>query len=237
MSATDGQGLSGQELHKRTAARRAADMVRHGDIVGLGTGSTARYMIERLGERVAEGLEILAIPTSEASAAQARALGIGLTDFASHRRLDIAIDGADEVQRGPLHLTKGLGGALLREKIVARAAKRFVVIVDGTKPVDHLGERAPIPVEVVSFGWECAADYLAQAGAKGVTLRRDRAGEVFLSDNGNVILDCAFGPIGDPAALAARIDTITGVVEHGMFIGMADEVLVATAEGIESWRG
>ena len=143
---------SDMETHKRTAARQAADMVKSGMVVGLGTGSTATYMIERLGERITEGLHIVGIPTSEDSARKAKKAGIPLTDFAAHRRLDIAIDGADEVQRGPLHLIKGLGGALLREKIVAQAAKKFVVIVDGSKPVDHLGERAPIPVEVISFG-------------------------------------------------------------------------------------
>ncbi|MBF0869586.1 ribose-5-phosphate isomerase RpiA [Gluconobacter japonicus] len=227
---------SDMEIHKRTAARQAADMVKSGMVVGLGTGSTATYMIERLGERITEGLHIVGIPTSEDSARKAKKAGIPLTDFAAHRRLDIAIDGADEVQRGPLHLIKGLGGALLREKIVAQAAKKFVVIVDGSKPVDHLGERVPIPVEVISFGWECTAERLSACGAKGVKPRTDRDGNLFVSDNGNMILDCTFGPIEDPEELARQIDAIVGVVEHGMFLNMASEVLVATEQGVERWE-
>ncbi|ANQ41250.1 ribose 5-phosphate isomerase A [Gluconobacter thailandicus F149-1 = NBRC 100600] len=227
---------SDMETHKRTAARRAADMVKSGMVVGLGTGSTATYMIERLGERVAEGLHIVGIPTSEDSARKAEKAGIPLTDFAAHRRIDIAIDGADEVQRGSLNLIKGLGGALLREKIVAQAAKKFVVIVDGSKPVDHLGERAPVPVEVISFGWECTAERLSACGAKGVKPRTDRDGNLFVSDNRNMILDCTFGPIEDPEELARQIDAIVGVVEHGMFLNMASEVLVATEQGVERWE-
>ncbi|MFT9448116.1 ribose-5-phosphate isomerase RpiA [Gluconobacter japonicus] len=227
---------SDMEIHKRTAARQAADMVKSGMVVGLGTGSTATYMIERLGERITEGLHIVGIPTSEDSARKAKKAGIPLTDFAAHRRLDIAIDGADEVQRGPLHLIKGLGGALLREKIVAQAAKKFVVIVDGSKPVDHLGERAPVPVEVISFGWECTAERLSACGAKGVKPRTDRDGNLFVSDNGNMILDCTFGPIEDPEELARQIDAIVGVVEHGMFLNMTSEVLVATEQGVERWE-
>ncbi|MGC5747237.1 ribose-5-phosphate isomerase RpiA [Gluconobacter sp. NFX36] len=227
---------SDMETHKRTAARQAADMVKSGMVVGLGTGSTATYMIERLGERITEGLHIVGIPTSEDSARKAKKAGIPLTDFAAHRRLDIAIDGADEVQRGPLHLIKGLGGALLREKIVAQAAKKFVVIVDGSKPVDHLGERAPVPVEVISFGWECTAERLSACGAKGVKPRTDRDGNLFVSDNGNMILDCTFGPIEDPEELARQIDAIVGVVEHGMFLNMTSEVLVATEQGVERWE-
>ncbi|GAN88980.1 ribose 5-phosphate isomerase A [Gluconobacter frateurii M-2] len=227
---------SDMETHKRTAARRAADMVKSGMVVGLGTGSTATYMIERLGERVAEGLHIVGIPTSEDSARKAEKAGIPLTDFAAHRRIDIAIDGADEVQRGSLNLIKGLGGALLREKIVAQAAKKFVVIVDGSKPVDHLGERAPVPVEVISFGWECTAEWLSACGAKGVKPRTDRDGNLFVSDNRNMILDCTFGPIEDPEELARQIDAIVGVVEHGMFLNMASEVLVATEQGVERWE-
>ncbi|GBD56524.1 ribose-5-phosphate isomerase A [Gluconobacter wancherniae NBRC 103581] len=224
------------EAFKKAAARRAADMVQSGMVVGLGTGSTAKYMIERLGERITEGLEIMGIPTSEDSAEKAQKAGIPLTDFATHRRLDIAIDGADEVERGTLNLIKGLGGALTREKIVAQAAKRFVVIVDASKPVDHLGERAPVPVEVLSFGWECTADRLASYGARGVKPRTDRDGSLFVSDSGNMILDCHFGPIMDPAALSAKIDGTAGVVAHGIFLNMATEVLVATEQEIERWE-
>ncbi|MFT8991284.1 MAG: ribose-5-phosphate isomerase RpiA [Gluconobacter albidus] len=228
--------VSDMSVHKRTAAREAADMVKSGMVVGLGTGSTAAYMIERLGERIAEGLEIFGIPTSDDSEDKAIKAGIPLTDFSAHRRIDIAIDGADEVQRGSLNLIKGLGGALLREKIVAQAAKRFVVIVDGTKPVDLLGERATVPVEVISFGWECTAERLAACGARGVKPRADRAGSLFVTDTGNMILDCHFGPIENPEDLAEKIDRIVGVVEHGMFLNMASDVLVATTEGVERWE-
>ncbi|QDH17310.1 ribose-5-phosphate isomerase RpiA [Swingsia samuiensis] len=224
------------EVHKKTAARLAADMVQNGMVVGLGTGSTATYMIERLGERIAEGLEVLGIPTSEDSARKARQAGIQLTTFAAHRHLDLAIDGADEVQRGPLNLVKGLGGALVREKIVAQAARKFVVIVDGNKPVDHLGQRTAIPVEVIPFGWESTADQLSQCGAKSLHPRMDRAGHLFVSDNGNMILDCNFGPIEKPDFLASQIDSIVGVVEHGLFLNMASEVLVATEQGVERWE-
>lgn len=224
------------EIYKRMAARRAADLVEDGMTVGLGTGSTAKYMIERLGERVAVGLKIEAIPTSIDSAEKAVQAGIKLTDFSQHRVLDIAIDGADEVQRGTLHLVKGLGGALLREKIVAQSAKRFVVIVDDRKPVDHLGERAPIPVEVVFFGWECTAERLTECGAVAVKPRMDSHGHHYITDNGNLILDCVFGLIEDAEKLQQRIGSIVGVVEHGMFLNMTNEVFVAMDHGVERWE-
>lgn len=220
---------------KRVAAHYAADFVQPGMVVGLGTGSTAAFMIERLGERVAEGLDILAIPTSEESGRLARAAGIPLTSFADHQVLDIAIDGADEVERGTLHLIKGLGAALLREKIVAQASRRFVVIVDATKPVNQLGERAPVPVEVIPFGYEATANRLEKMGAGVIRPRRTLAGELLTTDNGNMILDCVFGPIQDVQALAAQIDGTVGVVEHGLFPNMATDVLVATEREVERW--
>ncbi len=220
---------------KRAAAHYAASLVKSGMVVGLGTGSTAAFMIERLGERVAEGLDILAIPTSEESAALARAAGIKITTFAEHSVVDITIDGADEVERKTLHLIKGLGAALLREKIVAQASRRFVVIVDATKPVNQLGERVPVPVEVVPFGYEATAARLEAMGAKVICPRRKLTGELLTTDNGNRILDCSFGPIGDVQALAARLDGIVGVVEHGLFPNMATDVLVATEREVEQW--
>ncbi|QDH16079.1 ribose-5-phosphate isomerase RpiA [Oecophyllibacter saccharovorans] len=220
---------------KRLAARSAADLAEPGMIVGLGTGSTAAFMVERLGERVAEGLDIKAIPTSNAIEALARSLNIPLTDFATHPVLDMAIDGADEVERGSLHLIKGLGGALLREKIVARAAKRFVVMVDFTKPVDRLGARTPVPVEVVPFGWQCTSVVLGQLGAKLISPRRGPNGDLAVTDNGNLILDCDFGPIKDVQELATRLDGAVGVVEHGLFPCMATDVVVATDREIEQW--
>lgn len=221
---------------KRVAARHAADMVEPGMIVGLGSGSTAAFMVERLGERVAGGLDILGVPTSRATESLALSAGIPMTSFAENPRLDIAIDGADEVERGSLHLIKGMGGALLREKIVARAAKRLVIIVDATKPVDCLGEHGPVPVEVIPFGHECTAIYLGQVGARFISPRRTMTGELFRTDNGNMILDCNFGVIRDVDALCEKLDAIVGVVGHGIFPHMATDVLVATEQEVEEWK-
>ena len=216
---------------KRQAGGEAASLVEDGMVVGLGTGSTAAFVIEALGRRWSEGLRFTAIPTSERSAAQARQLGIALSDFAHHSRIDLTIDGADEIERGSLNLVKGLGGALLREKIVAAASHRLVIVADDSKLVRHLGERAAVPVEVTPFGWESAALRLGQLGA-AVSPRRDRAGSLFVTDGGNLILDCAFGVIEDPAALEARIGAIVGVIESGLFIGRASLAIVAGAAGI-----
>ncbi|NVN11495.1 ribose-5-phosphate isomerase RpiA [Nguyenibacter vanlangensis] len=216
---------------KRQVAEEAAAMVRNGMAVGLGTGSTSAMMIDALGRRWAQGLRFVAIPTSERSAAQARGHGITLVSFATHPQLDLAIDGADEVERGSLNLVKGLGGALLREKIVAAAARRFIVMVDEGKLVDHLGSHAPIPVEVTPFGWESTARQLGELGAR-VSPRMDRDGNLFVTDGGNMILDCAFGPIADPPGLAADIRRIVGVIETGLFIGRTSEVLVAGRHGL-----
>ncbi|AQS89294.1 ribose-5-phosphate isomerase [Neoasaia chiangmaiensis] len=219
---------------KEEAARQAVTYVEDGMAIGLGTGSTARFMIDALGERVrTEGLRVCGIPTSEASAEQARRLGIPLTDFVNHPILDIAIDGADEVLRGSLGLVKGLGGALLREKIVATAAKRFVVIVDQSKLVDKLGTHAPVPVEVTPWGWERAAKWLGETGARACKPRMTRDGSLFITDNGNMILDCHYPGIDNPDELCQAILAITGVVDHGLFLGMASEVLVAGLDGIE----
>ncbi|MXV44004.1 ribose-5-phosphate isomerase RpiA [Saccharibacter sp. 17.LH.SD] len=220
---------------KKVVAQHAAALVEPGMVVGLGTGSTAAFMIEALGKRVAKGLDIVGIPTSETTEALARAVGIPITTFASHPVLDMSIDGADEVERGSLHVMKGLGGALLREKIVAQASRRFVVMIDATKPVDKLGERAPVPVEVTPFGRECTAASLEKLGAQIIQPRRTLAGELFVTDNGNMILDCVFGPIQNVPALATRIDGTVGVVEHGLFPNMATDVLVATEREVERW--
>ena len=158
--------MSERDIQKRAAAEAAAGMIEDGMIVGLGTGSTARFAIEALIRRVRDGLRIRAIPTSKRSAAQARAGGIPLTTFAEHRRIDITIDGADEIQIGTLNLIKGLGGALLREKIVAAASERIVIVADGRKLVEQLGGTAPVPVEVVPFGWETTADRLRRLGTE-----------------------------------------------------------------------
>jgi ribose 5-phosphate isomerase A len=215
-----------RDTQKRAAAEAAAALVEDGMVVGLGTGSTAHFAIEALTRRVREGLRIIAIPTSERSAVQARAGGITLTSFAEHRRLDLTIDGADEIETGTLNLIKGLGGALLREKIVAAASDRLVIVADDRKLVDRLGNRAPVPIETVPFGWETTAERLRRLGTEPL-LRRGTDGQPFRTDGGNVILDCRFGPIADPVSLDAAISQIIGVIETGLFIGMAGMALVA----------
>ena len=220
-----------ETAQKRAAAEAAVALVEDGMAVGLGTGSTAALAIEALGRRVAAGLSITAIPTSERSAAQARALGIRLVDFAACPRLDLTIDGADQIARGSLDLVKGLGGALLREKIVASATERLVIIADRRKLVDRLGGDVPVPVEVVGFGHEVTAARLDALGAR-VILRRGADGTPFRTDGGNPILDCAFPPIADAPALEAAIRRIVGVIECGLFIGMTRLALVAGPDGV-----
>jgi len=217
---------------KRAAAERALDFVENGMVLGLGTGSTAAFFVEHLAARIAQGLAIVAIPTSERTAAQARQLGIPLASFAEHRRIDVAIDGADEVQRTTLDLVKGRGGALLREKIVAAASSRFIVIVDRDKLVDRLGEAGPLPVEVAQFGWQATAGALERLGSRP-ELRCAASGQPFVTDGGNFILDCLFGPIDDPPETERRIKSIVGVVENGLFVGRSSAVIVASQDGIE----
>ncbi len=216
---------------KREAALAAVAMVEDGMVVGLGTGSTAAFAIEGLIARVRDGLRIAGIPTSERSAKQARDGGIALTDFSHHSRVDLTIDGADEIARDSLDLIKGLGGALLREKIVAAASGRLVIVADEPKLVPGLGGTVPLPVEVVTFGWETTLARIAALGAKPV-LRAGTDGQPFRSDGGNLILDCHFGAITDPAGLERELSNTIGVVETGLFIGMATTALVATATGI-----
>ena len=191
---------------KRAAAARAVEFVEDGMVLGLGTGSTATFVIEHLAARVARGLRITAIPTSEHTAEIARGLGIPLATFGEHRHVDLAIDGADEVERATLNLIKGHGGALLREKIVAAASTRFVVVVDDEKLVDRLGERMPVPVEVAQFGWQATAAALARLGAEPVL--RQNEGRSFVTDGSNLIIDCRTGPIADPRALDAALHAI-----------------------------
>ncbi len=178
---------------KRAAAARAVEEVEDGMVLGLGTGSTAAFVVEGLGRRVATGLRIVGIPTSERTAAQARRLGIPIATFAEYQQLDLTIDGADEVELGTLHLIKGLGGALLREKIVAAASRRLVIVVDQEKLVERLGEHTPVPVEVTPFGWQATAASLAALGC--APERRYHGEEPFISEEGHLILDCRFGPI------------------------------------------
>ncbi|HEV8678325.1 MAG TPA: ribose-5-phosphate isomerase RpiA [Stellaceae bacterium] len=216
---------------KRAAAERAAEFVESGMVLGLGTGSTATFVIERLAERVAQGLAVVAIPTSEHTAELARRLGIPLATLGEHPRLDLAIDGADEVERATLNLIKGHGGALLREKIVAAASERFIVVVDDEKLVDRLGERMALPVEVVQFGWQATAAALERLGAKPELRQTD--GRAFVTDGGNFILDCRLGAIDRPGETERLINMTVGVVENGLFVGRSSAVIVASNSGIE----
>jgi ribose 5-phosphate isomerase A len=220
-----------RDARKREAAMAAVAMVSEGMVVGLGTGSTAAFAIDGLIARVRDGLRIVGIPTSEHSARQAREGGIELTDFAHHRRIGLTIDGADEVDKDSLNLIKGLGGALLREKIVAAVSDRLVIIADELKLVPGLGGTVPVPVEVVAFGWETTFARLAALGSQPV-LRTAADGAAFRTDGNNLILDCHFGTIPDPIRLERDLSNTVGVVETGLFIGMTTTALVATPGGI-----
>jgi ribose 5-phosphate isomerase A len=231
MSMAGPKSGSAQDALKRAAAEAAVELVQDGMVVGLGTGSTAAFAVEALAHRHRQGLRFVGIPTSERTAAQAAAADIPLSSFAEHRQIDLTIDGADEVERGTLNLIKGLGGALLREKIVAAASRRLAIVVDGGKLVDRLGTRAPVPVEVVPFGLEATQAALEALGASA-RLRLSVAGGPFVTDGGNRLLDCGFGPIADPVRLEERIGRVVGVVESGLFIGRADPVFVADETGV-----
>lgn len=219
------------DRNKELAARKAVEFVRDGMVVGLGTGSTAAFAIRALGERVErEGLEIQCVPTSEASARLGEQVGLDVQGLEENPVVDLTIDGADEVDP-QLDLIKGLGGALLREKIVAAASTREVIIVDPSKMVARLGTRVPLPVEVVPFAWSVAKLRLMDL-ARRVELRRLEDDEPYLTDNGNYILDCHFADgIDDAAAMERRIDIIPGVVENGLFVGLADVVVVGQPDG------
>ena len=216
---------------KRQAAERAVGFVASGMVVGLGTGSTAVHVVRRIGALLAEGrlARITGIATSEATAAEAARCGVPLATLDDYPMVDITLDGADEIDPS-LNLIKGLGGALLREKIVAAASRRLVIVADESKRVARLGARAPVPVEVVPFARRPVSDYLAALGARVVERRRD--GRLFVTDEGNVILDCHFGELADPWTLAERIRARPGVVEHGLFLGMVTAAVVAGRQGV-----
>ena len=220
---------------KEAAASASAERLENGMVVGLGSGSTATLAVAAIGRRVTAGLKIVGIPTSEQTAEQARKLGIPLATFADYSKIDIAIDGADEVELGTLNLIKGGGGNQLREKIVASAAARFIIVVDEGKLVQKLGSKAKVPVEVAQFGWQSTARKLAEKGANpGLRLAHDKS--PFITDGGNYILDCALGPIASVADLEGELNSIVGVVEHGLFLGMASEVLIGGAGGVKSLK-
>lgn len=221
---------------KREAARQALEHVRPGMKIGLGTGSTADHFLRLLGERVAGGLDIVGVPTSEATARSAQAAGIPLATLDDYPFLDLTVDGADEIDPA-LRLIKGGGGALLREKIVAMASDRMIVIADQSKLVTTLG-RFALPIEVVPFGLaatrQMAELVASDVGCAGdITLRHDGEGRPFTTDSGHYILDCAFGSIPEPEALAEALSFVPGVVETGLFIGIADLAIVAGPDGVD----
>ena len=218
---------------KEAAARASVKLVRDGDIVGLGTGSTAAYAVRFLGERVQAGLKIRGIPTSIHTQEQAASLGIPLTTLDKFQTIDVTIDGADEVD-AELRLIKGGGGALLREKIVASATRKFVIIADSSKQVPVLG-KFPVPVEAIKFAEALVAKKIRELGA-AVTVRVASSGKPFVTDEGNHILDCNFGQIADPPALAHALENMPGVVEHGLFIGMAAVALIGRGDGVIEMR-
>jgi ribose 5-phosphate isomerase A len=223
------------ELFKTLAAERALDLVMPGMKLGLGSGSTAGKFIQLLGAKVKAGLEVVCVPTSEDTRILAERAGIKLTTLDEFPELDLTVDGADEID-GSLRLIKGGGGALLREKIVAMASDRMVVIADHTKRVARLGA-FPLPVEIVRFGAKATlkmmADAALDAGCEGNIALRRLNGEFFVSDSGNYIVDCAFGEIGEPEALGDVLEMIPGVVEHGLFIGIADRAIIAGPAGVQ----
>ncbi len=222
--------MSNADHEKQIAATRSLDFVQQDMLVGLGSGSTAAYAIRFLGERVRQGLRIQGIPTSEASAELARGVGISLIHFDRHAQIDVTIDGADEIGPG-LQLIKGGGGALLHEKIVAAASKRFIIIADSSKLVQRLGA-FPLSVEVIRFGWPAVADRLHALGANPV-LRLTASEQPFLTDEGNVILDCRFKVFPEAAVLAEELDSITGLVEHGLFLNLADIAVIGRGDETE----
>jgi ribose 5-phosphate isomerase A len=213
---------------KKAAALRAVEMVESGMIVGLGTGSTAAHAIEAIGQLVAQGYELVCVPTSKATEALARSYGIVLATLDEVGACDITIDGADEVDPR-LNLIKGMGGALLREKIVAFSSVHEVIIVDDSKMVQTLGTKSPLPVEILPFGHTKTIQALESLGCRA---KLKGGSEPFLSDNGNYVAECRFPKIGDPELVEAEIDLIPGVVENGLFIDMATKVVVAGDDGV-----
>jgi ribose 5-phosphate isomerase A len=216
---------------KKLVGTKAADMVKTGMVVGLGTGSTAKYAIMRLGERIRkEKLKIIGISTSKASSDLAKKEGIPLSTLEEHQVIDLTIDGADEVDPN-LDLIKGLGGALLWEKVIASCTLKEVIIIDDSKLVDTLGTKAPLPVEVLSFAWKKVQKTLIKFKCKPVLRMRD--GKPFITDSGNYIIDCKFTEIKDPFTLEHEINNIPGVVENGLFLGLAEVILVGSSSGVE----
>jgi ribose 5-phosphate isomerase A len=221
---------------KQQAAERAVEFIESGMVIGLGHGSTAIFAVRRLAKLLQTGTlsAILGIPCSTQVEAEARQLGIPLATLDEHPVIDLTIDGADEV--GPnLDLIKGAGGALLREKIVAQVSRREIIVIDESKLSSALGTHSVLPVEVVPFGWRAQAAYLETLGAR-VSVRQNSKWTFSTTDQGNLIIDCTFGPIAQPALLGAKLGERAGIVEHGLFLGLATDVIVAGAEGVRHLR-
>ncbi len=218
---------------KRRAAAAAVSHVQDGQLVGLGTGSTAKHVVRLLGERVRAGLKIRGVATSRATAELAREVGIPLVETENTWTIDVAIDGADQVDP-QLNLIKGGGGALLKEKIVAAAAAKLIIVVDHTKRVPILGRPMPLPVEVVPFGWGSTARQIERTGGKAVL--RTQGGRVFTTESGHYILDLHLDRIEDPTGLEVLLNRIPGVVETGLFVGYTDTLIVGTPHGVEVQR-
>jgi len=218
--------------YKQQAAEEAVTFIESGMVVGLGHGSTAIFAMRRIAEFLKSGQlkAILGVPCSNLVEQEARQLGIPLTTLEEHPIIDVTIDGADEVDP-QLDLIKGAGGALLREKIVAQASCREIIVIDESKMVPKLGTRKALPVEVCTFGWRTQAEYLQSLGAR-VEVRTRGDGSFFPTDQGNLILDCTFGPINQPAALAAQLSARAGIVGHGLFLGLATDMICAGAGGV-----
>jgi ribose 5-phosphate isomerase A len=222
---------------KQAAAEFAVGLVESGMVVGLGTGSTAKLAVEALGKRVQDGLRIVGVPTSEYTARQARGVGIRISSLAEHAEIDLTIDGADEIQRGTLELIKGGGGALLREKVIASSSRRLIIIADESKLVDWLGAHFAVPVEVVQFEWQATERKLKKLGAQ-TTLRPGPGSQgpndrPFVTDSGNFIVDCSFSQIAAPAELDQQLNSVVGVVEHGLFLKMTSQAIVAGRDGVK----
>jgi ribose 5-phosphate isomerase A len=218
--------------YKEAAARAAVELLQDGMVVGLGSGSTAEIALAAIGERVKQGLKITGVATSEKTAQLAGSLHIPLGTLENFRALDVAIDGADEIEVGSLNLIKGGGGNLLREKLVALASARLLIVAEERKLSVRLGSRSAVPVDVVSFGWMTTATRLERAGAVP-KLRLDAQGKPFVTDGGEYVLDCVFGVISSPFELQERLNGIVGIVEHGLFLGMASEVFAGGKDGVQ----
>jgi ribose 5-phosphate isomerase A len=221
-----------QKRFKQWAAEEAVKFVQSGMIVGLGTGSTAIFATRKIGELLRRGelKDITGIATSRQTNDEARKLGIPLMDDSLPQSLDITIDGADEIDPY-FNVIKGGGGALLREKIVAQATARMIIVADESKMSERLGSRFPLPVEVLQFGWRSQAQFLESLGAT-ISVRKHSDATTFLTDSGNLIFDCNFGPISDPRALSLKLGARAGIIEHGMFLDIATDVLVAGETGL-----